>query len=132
MNYTHSDAWKGWGYLGASVEVPPDKLAGFFRDVDGIAADLRTKPITADELERAKKPRLEGIAKSRVTNTYWLNELSGAQTEPQRLDFIRHILPGTEKVTAADVQHAAQLVLDQAKAYRVEVEAQGVKVAKGD
>ena len=132
VNYTHSDAWKDWGYLGASVEVPPDKLTGFFRDVDGIAADLRTKPITADELERAKKPRLEGIAKSRVTNSYWLSELSGAQTEPRKLDFIRHILPGTEKVTVADVQHAAQLVLDQGKAFRVEVEPQGVKVAKAD
>jgi zinc protease len=132
VNYTHSDAWTGWGYLGASVEVPPDKLAGFFADVDKIAANLRTKPISADELDRAKKPRLEGIAKSRVTNSYWLAELSGAQTEPRKLDFIRHILPGTEKVTVADVQHAAQLVLDQAKAFRVEVQPQGVKVAKAD
>jgi zinc protease len=132
VNYTHSDAWTGWGYLGASVEVPPDKLSGFFADVDKIAADLRAKPVTADELERAKKPRLEGIAKSRVTNSYWLAELSGAQAQPRKLDFIRHILPGTEKVTAADVQHAAQLVLDQGKTYRLEVEPQGVKVAKAD
>jgi zinc protease len=132
VNYTHSDAWTGWGYLGASVEVPPDKLTGFFRDVDKIATDLKSKPVTADELERAKKPRLEGIEKSRVTNSYWLSELSGAQTEPRKLDFIRHIVPGTEKVTIADVQHAAQLVLDNAKAYRLEIQPQGVKVAKAD
>jgi zinc protease len=132
VNYTHSDAWTGWGYLGASVEVPPNKLAGFFADVDRIAADLRTNPVSADELERAKKPRLEGIAKSRVTNSYWLTELSGAQVDPRRLDFIRHIVPGTEKVTAADVQHAAQLVLDQSKAFRLEVQPQGAKIAKAD
>jgi hypothetical protein len=35
-------------------------------------------------------------------------------------------------VTAADVQHAAQLVLDQGKAFRIEVQPQGVKVAKAD
>lgn len=132
VNYSHSEAWTGWGYVGASVEVPPDKLAGFFADVGKIAADLKARPVSADELERAKKPRLEGIAKSRVTNSYWLSELSGAQAQPRKLDFIRHIVPGTERVTIADVQRAAELVLDPAKAVRLQVEPQGVKVAKAD
>jgi zinc protease len=131
VNYNHSLTWTGWGYLGASVEVPPAKLNGFFQDVDRIAADLRTKPVSADELDRAKKPRLERLEKSRVTNQYWLSELSGAQADPRRLEFIRHIIPGTEKVTAADVQHAANLVLNDAKAYRIEVQPSG-KPAKAD
>ena len=58
VNYTHSPTWTGWGYLAASVEVPPAKLDGFFRDVAKIADDLRTKPVSADELDRAKKPRV--------------------------------------------------------------------------
>lgn len=133
VNYTHSPTWTGWGYLAASVEVPPAKLDGFFRDVGKIAADLRTKPVTADELERAKKPRIERLERSRVTNQYWLAELAGAQADPRKLDFIRHIVPGTEAVTAADVQHAAQLVLKDDKAFRLEVEPQAVAraAAKG-
>ena len=129
VSYSHSETWTGWGYLAASVEVPPAKLDGFFRDVAKIANDLRTKDVSADELERAKKPRLDKIEKSRVTNQYWLSELSGAQRDPRRLAFIRHIVPGTEQVTAADVRHAAQLVLRDDKAYRLEVEplAAGVK-----
>jgi zinc protease len=130
VSYTHSETWTGWGYLAASVEVPPAKLDGFFRDVEKIAADLRTKGVTADELDRAKKPRLDRIEKSRVTNQYWLTELSGAQRDPRRLDFIRHIVPGTEQVTAADVKHAAELVLRDDKAYRLEVEPAGAK--RGD
>ncbi len=122
VNYQHSLIWTGWGYLGASVEVPPAKLDGFFRDVDKIAADLRARPVTADELDRARKPRLERLEKGRVTNQYWLSELSGAQTEPRKLEFIRHIIPGTEKITAADVQRAARLVFDDARAYRIEVQ----------
>jgi zinc protease len=122
VNYSHSPTWTGWGYLAASVEVPPAKLDGFFRDVAKIADDLRSKPITADELERAKKPRLERLQRSRVTNQYWLSELSGAQTDPRKLDFIRHIVPGTERITIADVQHAAQLVLKDDKAFRLEIE----------
>ena len=65
-----------------------------------------------------------------MTNQYWLSELSGAQTDPRKLDFVRHILPGTERVTAADVQHAAQLVLNDAKAFRIEVEPRAL--TKGD
>jgi zinc protease len=130
VTYTHSQTWTGWGYLAASVEVPPAKLDGFFRDVAKIANDLRTKDVTADELQRAKKPRIDKIEKSRVTNQYWLAELSGAQADPRRLDFIRHIIPGTERVTVADIKHAAELVLKDDKAYRLEVEPQGVK--RGD
>ena len=122
VNYAHSLTWTGWGYLAASVEVPPTKLEGFFRDVAKIAEDLKAKPITADELDRAKKPRLERLQKGRVTNQYWVSELSGAQTDPRKLDFIRHIVPGTERVTIGDVQHAAQLVLKDDRAFRIQVQ----------
>ncbi|WP_394763411.1 M16 family metallopeptidase [Phenylobacterium sp.] len=125
VQYNHSQTWTGWGYLSASVEVPPAKLDGFFRDVGKIANDLRTKDVTPDELNRAKKPRIDKLEKSRVTNQYWLQELSGAQADPRRLDFIRHIIPGTERVTAADVKRAAQLVLKDDRAYRLEVQPQG-------
>jgi zinc protease len=125
VQYAHSQTWTGWGYLAATVEVPPAKLDGFFRDTAKIANDLKTKDVTADELDRAKKPRIDKIEKSRVTNQYWLGELSGAQTDPRRLDFARHIVAGTQKVTVADVRHAAQLVLKDDKAYRLEVEPQG-------
>jgi len=121
VSYAHSPTWTGWGYLAASVEVPPAKLDGFFRDVAKIANDLKTTDITADELARAKKPRIDRLERSRVTNQYWLAELSGAQEDPRKLDFIRHIIPGTEKITAADVKHAAELVLKDDKAFRMEV-----------
>lgn len=130
VQYAHSQTWTGWGYLAASVEVPPAKLDGFFRDVAKIANDLRTKDITADELDRAKKPRIDKLEKSKLTNQYWLGELSGAQADPRRLDFIRHIIPGTEKITVADIRHAAQLVLKDDKAYRLEVQPQGKIAAK--
>ena len=130
VSYAHSLTWTGWGYLAATVEVPPAKLDGFFRDVDKIAADLRTKDVTADELDRAKKPRIDKIERAQVTNQYWLGELSGAQADPRRLDFIRHIIPGTQKITAADVKHAAELVLKDDKVFRLEIEPQGAaKVA---
>jgi len=124
-NYLHSFVWPGWGYVSASVEVPPDKLPDFFADVKKIAADLRTKEITPDELARAKKPRLEQIERARRTNGYWLSELSGAQADPRRLDATRAMIPGTERVTAADVKRAAEAVLKDETMWMFEVKPAG-------
>lgn len=121
VNSQHSLVWSGWGYIAANVEAPPEKLPGFFADVLKIAADLRENEVSADELARAKTPRIEAIQRARVTNGYWLGELSGAQADPRRLDLIREIIPGTEKVTAADVKRAAQHWLKPEAAYRVVV-----------
>lgn len=121
VSYTHSLSWPGWGYMAASVEVPPERLAPFFADVAKIAADLKTNLVGADELARAKQPRIERFERARVTNEYWLGELSGAQADPRRLDAIRAAVPGTQRVTAEDVRRAAQAVLRDETAWRLEV-----------
>jgi zinc protease len=127
VGYAHSLVWPNWGYVSATVEIPPGKLPAFFTDVKKIAADLRAKPPTADEMDRAKKPRIDNIEKARETNSYWLNELSGAQADPRRLDSLRAILPGTERVTAADVQKAAQKVLRDDTIWMLEVKPEAGK-----
>jgi zinc protease len=119
VNYAHSRVWTGWGYLAASVEVPPDHLQGFFDEVGKITADLRAKPVSEDELARARQPRVQGLQRARVTNQYWLAELSGAQADPRELDLIREVVPGATEVTAADVQAAAQAFLREDAAFRL-------------
>ncbi|MDO8900085.1 MAG: insulinase family protein [Phenylobacterium sp.] len=121
VNYNHSFVWAGWGYMSASVEIPPEGLEAFFRDVAEITDDLREKLVERDELERARQPRLERIARARVTNDYWLSELAGGQVDPRRLDAIRSVIPGAERVTAEDVQKAAQRILRPDAAWKIEV-----------
>ncbi|HEY9236988.1 MAG TPA: insulinase family protein, partial [Phenylobacterium sp.] len=121
VSYNHSMIWPGWGYVSASVEIPPEKLPGFFDEVRKIAADLREKEVSADELARAKTPRVDQIEKARKTNGYWLRELSGAQADPRRLDAVRAIVSGTERVTAADVRRAAEAVLRDENMWTLEV-----------
>jgi zinc protease len=123
--YSHSLTWTGWGYLAASVEVPPEKLPAFFDDVEKIVADLRAHPVSDDELARAKQPRVEKILRARVTNQYWLAELSGAQADPRRLQLTREIVAGTEKVTAAELQTIAQTFLRDDTAFRLVVRPEG-------
>jgi zinc protease len=133
--------YPGYGYIAASVEMPPAKLEGFFSDMDKIAADLRDQPVSADELQRAKTPQLDSLEKARQTNGYWLNILSGAQTEDLRpypanvmiralantqprsvrLDAARSVMASLAKVTAADLQKAAKTYLKPDKAWRLKV-----------
>lgn len=117
----HSLVWNDWGYIAAKVGVPPDKLPAFFEDAQKIAEDLRTTEVEADELARAKAPRIEALQRARLANGYWLSELSGAHADPRRLEAIRDIVPGTRQVTAADVKRAAQAWLRPEAAFKLVV-----------
>jgi len=120
-----SDVWTGWGYLSARVEIPPALIDGFYRDVNKIAADLRDTPPTADEMDRARKPRLERLIKARETNAYWLEELAGAQTDPRRLAATRSVLAAYERITPQDVQAAARRYLTPDRAWMLVVRPEG-------
>ncbi len=124
-NATASETFPHYGYLVAEVELPPAKLDGFFADVAQITADLRTKPITADELQRAKLPAFDDLDKRRHTNAYWLNALGGAQEDPRDLAAIRSSEPQVQRVTAEDIQKAAQTYLKDNKAWKVEIKPAG-------
>ncbi|MHB8529439.1 MAG: M16 family metallopeptidase, partial [Caulobacteraceae bacterium] len=122
IGYDASVVWPRWGYLSATVEAPPAAIPGVMGDIDKIATDLRATDVSADELERAKKPKIEAAEKARQTNEYWLSALSGAQTDPRRLAIIRSELSGLERVTATDVREVAQRYLRDAAAWKLEIE----------
>jgi zinc protease len=113
-----------YGYLSAAVEIPPDKMHSFYEDLSKIAAALRTTDVSADELERAKKPLVDGLEKSRVTNEYWLDQLSGAYEDPRRLDAVRTVQASLSSVTAAEIKEAARLYLSDDKLWKLEITAE--------
>jgi zinc protease len=117
--------FKGYGYLSASIEAPPEKLDGFFTTVAAIAKDLRDKPVSADELQRALKPRVEQLTKLQAGNEFWVGALAGAQTDPLRLETIRDAVPGLQRVTASDVQKQAQAYLRDERAWKLVVAPEG-------
>ena len=119
-----SQTFPDYGYLLAQVEMPPSRLPGFFAAASKIATDMATNGITPDELVRARAPRVAGLAKSQLTNEYWLADLSGSIAEPRKLDLIRSTFPDYEAVTAADIQAAAKRWLTPDKAWRLKVVAQ--------
>jgi len=106
-----SPTFPGFGYLFAAASVSPAQTDLVFQRISAIAADLRATEISADELERARRPAVAALQRLQETDSYWLNALSHAQTDPRRLDLIRASLPGLRAVTATDVQRAAQAYL---------------------
>jgi zinc protease len=127
-----SEVFPHYGYVLAEMEAPPPKLDGFFADVAGIAADLRTKPVSDDELARAKKPEIETLEKARHTNPYWLGGLSGAQADPRRLEILRTAESDLEQVSADDVEKAAKTYLRDDKAWKLEIKPKSAATASMD
>ena len=119
-----SDFFPGYGFLATYAELPPAKMPLFFNVALSIAADLRTKPVSDDELERAKRPRIVALKAAEQTNGFWLETLAGAQNDPRRLELIRTAITGVEHVSAADVLAVAKTYLDEGKALRLQIEPQ--------
>ena len=118
-----SQVFPGYGYALSMVEMPPSLIPGFYVTVSGIARDMAEHGVTADELERARNPRLAGLKKSQQTNEYWLTNLTGALADPRRYALIRSTFPDYESLTLADIQAATRAVFRDHAAWKVVIEA---------
>ncbi len=120
-DFEASETFPGYGYVAGRVETPPAKIERFFEEAQKIADDIRKNGVSADELERARKPRLEALTRAKETNGYWVGLLGGAQEDPRKLDAIRESISGIEKVTAADVKKSAEMYLTEDRAWKLKV-----------
>jgi zinc protease len=116
-----SEMFAGYGYLTAFAETPTTKLPLFYDTLAKIAADLKAEPVAADELERARAPRIEQIVQAQQTNAYWLGQIAEAQVDPRTFDTIRTTIPDLKRVTAADVQAVARAYLKDDTAWKLTV-----------
>ena len=116
-----SSVFKGWGAIEAVAELPADKIAVFFTELDAITAELRDTALGEDEMIRAKRPRIDQRIQAQRTNAYWVSALSQAHGDVRQFDAIRHLVPGSEQVTGADVQAAARRFLVPGGGFRLVV-----------
>lgn len=114
-----SDDFAGYGYMAAVIEAPPDKLDAFLTDASRIARELRERPVTADELERARRPRVEGLQRARAGNEWWLSNLRKVQADPRAVEALRTLESDYRAITPADLQRVAREYLVDSRAYRL-------------
>ena len=118
-----------FGYVAASVEIPPQKIDGFYADLDAIVADLAARPPTADEFERARAPVIETALKLRETNGFWLGLINGSQADPRRLTTARTRISDLRSVTPADVQSVVAQFLQPGRGWKLIVRPESAVVA---
>ena len=89
-------------------------------------AALRDRPVSEDELQRARQPMIEARENALKSNFGWLSLVDRAQTEPDRID---RYLKGNDRLRALtifDIQAVAQRYLGADKAVEVVVLPEGV------
>jgi len=118
-----SQAFPDYGSVLNIVEMPPEKIPGFFATVSAAARDMRDHQVTADELERARNPHVSTLRRAQLTNDYWLGNLTGALSDPRRYDLIRTTLPDYSALTLADIQEAARTWFRDETAWRLIIKA---------
>jgi zinc protease len=120
--------FKGYGFFMATATVATDGDAKFYESVSKIVEELKTKPISDDEMIRARKPILEHEENSRKTNGFWISMLDGSVQTPAQLDTIRNRTAQFMAVTPADLQRLANAYLVMSKAQHIQVKGE-VKAA---
>jgi zinc protease len=111
----------GYGYLGVSLDLTPQDVNRFFGIVDEIAASLAAGDMSADELERARRPILDQFRNDQEDNSYWLSVVATAQSDPAVLGRHRSTASDYESVTLNDLRAAARRYLDPNRRYRVAI-----------
>ncbi len=115
----NSTATASYGFLDVYANVPDTAIPNFYAAVATTVAELKSKEIGADELDRARSPLVNDLEHARQNNAYWLSHLDDAQIDSRRIDLMRSDLTDLQQVTAADVLHAAQTYLSDDKAWKV-------------
>ncbi|MDP3674238.1 MAG: insulinase family protein [Novosphingobium sp.] len=119
------------GYIAANAQLTPEAVPAFFSAADEIAADLVANPPTADELARITEPLKQLISRAATGNGFWLFQLEGAATEPERINDVRSILNDYSQTTPAAMQALARQYLARDRSWRLQVIPQTLAQAKG-
>ncbi len=96
------------GRVAGIGQVPPDKVAFFFKLAREIAADLATKPIDDDELKRTIVPYRQYLARASTGNSFWLSQLEGATYDDRRVAALIALASDIAKITPEMLRETAQ------------------------
>ena len=112
-----NETFPAYNFITAQLVLNPDDLARIRPAVMDAAADLATKGVEADELERARQPMLTLLRESERTNSYWGRTVLGAaQEKTWLLDAARNRRSDFESMTREELSSLARAYLDPARA----------------
>ena len=119
------DEFKSGGYLMAYSQVQPKDVERFYAFAAEVAADLKTNPVSADELQRAVEPLKQYVDRVMTGNQFWMNQLEGATYTPQRFSALSRLYSDYAGMTPARVQELARKYFRDDKAWKLLIEPEG-------
>ena len=102
-----SEIYPGYGYIFAASEVEPQDVERVHAAIDEIAEQMASGGISEDELQRARKPILEGMEEAEEDNGSWIFLIDEAQSLPGDLDRWRNDEAVYEAITVEELTAAA-------------------------
>ncbi|MXO73661.1 insulinase family protein [Altererythrobacter aerius] len=118
------------GAISAMAMMRPADVPAFFAAADEIARDLVASPPSVDELARVTEPLKQSISRASTGNAFWLWQLEGATTDPQRIRHLRTLLADYSETTPQAMQALAAKYLAGNAPMRLAVIPQGQALAQ--
>jgi zinc protease len=109
------------GNFTVTSQVKPGGVDRFFSLSKSIAADLASKPVSADEMARSVGPLVELIRRASSGNTFYLQRLVGATRDPRRIAALKSLISDYQRITPADLQASAKKWLVPEKSFSLVV-----------
>ena len=116
-----SRTYKGFGTFAIGASLDTADVAAARQAMIETIAGLRSAPVDADTLLRARRPMLESYDNALKTNNGWMGLVDRAQTESDRIDRYLAAKSLLESLTADDLRHLAMQYLDPAQRLEVVV-----------
>jgi zinc protease len=113
MSTTYAD----FGTFSVATNGNPKDLSSIEETVEAVIAEIVSKPVEADLLQRARKPIEESFRDWRKRNRTWVGLAAEAQTDPDKLERFRKNEELFRSITADDVWKAAQRFLKEKPSY---------------
>lgn len=120
-----SDIWRGYGTFSLAVSVDVGDVDATRAAIRAVVEKLAAEPPSADLLERARRPLLEGYDNALKTNGGWIGLAARAQSEGFRIDRFLAAKSALQAITPADIQQVAARYLASDAAVEIVVRPAG-------
>ncbi len=99
------------GFVLGFAQVQPQNIERFYAIAREIAQDLKTTPVSQDELQRAVEPLKQRLERSSTGNSFWIREMKGVSFDRSVLTRLSTLYSDYINATPQDIQTLAQQYL---------------------
>jgi zinc protease len=118
------------GRITALAQLEPEFVPVFFAEADRIAKDLAANPPSADELARVTEPLAQLIRRASTGNQFWLYNLEGASSDPQRVALLRTLLADYSQTSPQVMQFLADRYFAKGVPFKLAILPEGQSLAE--